>query len=818
MKNAYLLYNFNPYHNRQVKRFETADEYIHAAESYFIDEKKRNFNYNDGVNTVIEVYCKNNRTIQDNQDNPDYLILTDESNPSKIDSRWFVIDSTKRCGNMYTLSLRRDLVSDSYDNILDCPAYIEKATVNPADPFVFNQESIGVNRIKTRETLLKDDSDCAWVVGYLATDAVDPEAAVLDRTLSGGPARTADYAYDSIASFLSGFPQAGACEFTNPTGALPSSGTPVNRADKYRIDIAYYNGNRTDGNYRAITARWVPGEQISILGNEFGYATEDALYAALPGISTYLAYAKNTIWANIWADTVTQALNNKRSLLASLINSFGSTTFNNPFAQYENKIFKIGDKYYKAKSVIKSSSTVINNTLSMQEDNVLVETVNGLAWDSVLSTTLKCIRTGYEVRKIVLQFNDISEGEINLTLDGHEMGLNNIPYKMFAIPYKKDGEINIQNGLTTFPMAGDLAISMANIISKKYSGAGSLYDIQLLPYCPIRDLIGDNKLLVTNDDRTRYIKDGAANNIGVVYWCEENTFTFDIEHEVLIEDPKVESITEMYRLSSPNWNGQFEFNPAKNGGIKYFNIDCTYKPFTPYIHINPNFGRLYGEDFDDARGLICSGDFSLPQIYDQWQTYELQNKNYQNQFDRQIENIELTQDIAMKKQKWAVGAGALSGALSGASASMFLSGGNLGGAAAGAVLGGALSAAAGMQDLYYQGKLNQEVIDYSKDQFAMNNENIQALPDSLKQVGAYTANNKIFPVLEYYTCTPEEKEAVRMKLYYNGMTVERIGTIREFLQEEESYIKCKIIRINMNEDNHYIEALAEELNKGVFIK
>ena len=86
------------------------------------------------------------------------------------------------------------------------------------------------------------------------------------------------------------------------------------------------------------------------------------------------------------------------------------------------------------------------------------------------------------------------------------------------------------------------------------------------------------------------------------------------------------------------------------------------------------------------------------------------------------------------------------------------------------------------------------------------------------EVGAFTANNKIFPVLEYYTCTPEEKEAIALKFRYNGMTVERIGTIREFLQEEESYIKCKLIRINMLEDNHFIEALAEELNKGVFIK
>lgn len=816
MKNAYLLYNFNPYHNRQIKRFETVQEYTEAAESYYIDSKKRNFSYNDGVQTSIDVYCKSNLTVLDNQDNPDYLILTDENDPAVIDSRWFVIDTTKRCGNMYTLTLRRDLVADSYEKILDCPAYIEKATVNPADPFIFNQENVNVNKIKEGETLLKDESGCAWVVGYLATDAVTGST-----TVSGGPARIADYTFANETSFQNGFSKYDACQFATPTGSLPGTATtPEKRADKYRIDIAYGNGSRTDGIYRAITARWKPEEEISILGNEFGYKTEAELYTAYPGITTFLAYTKNTIWANIWANNVCSSLNSSRSSLASLIASFGSQSFNNPFSTFENKIFKIGNTYYRAQSKVVSSTTVINNTLSMQDDNTLVNLVNDLDWDDKLSTTYKCIRTGYEVRNVVLEFVTLTEGQVNIPLTGSEASLNNIPYKMFAVPYKKDSGIDIYSGGTKLlTMAGDLAISVANIMSKAYSGAGSLYDIQLLPYCPIRDIIDEDGLLVPSDSsRYSYIEDGAtpANKIGIVYWCEENTFTFNIEYNLEIENPKIESITEMYRLSSPNWNGQFEFNPAKNGGIKYFNVDCTYKPFTPYIHINPNFGRLYGTDYDDARGLICSGDFSLPQIYDQWQTYELQNKNYQNQFDRQIENLEFTQSVAMKKAQMGVLTGVASGAISGASIGNSLGGGY--GAAAGALLGGAASIAGGMQDLYYQKQLNNEVIDYTQDQFRMNLENIQALPDSLKQVGAFTANNKIFPVLEYYTCTPEEKEAIALKFRYNGMTVERIGTIREFLQEEESYIKCKLIRINMLEDNHFIEALAEELNKGVFIK
>lgn len=78
---------------------------------------------------------------------------------------------------------------------------------------------------------------------------------------------------------------------------------------------------------------------------------------------------------------------------------------------------------------------------------------------------------------------------------------------------------------------------------------------------------------------------------------------------------KVSNECDKYRLCSPNWSNFFDFSLAKNGGtVMSFNVDCSYKPFSPYIHINPDFKGLYGRDFNDARGLICGGEFSLPQV------------------------------------------------------------------------------------------------------------------------------------------------------------------------------------------------------------
>lgn len=121
-------------------------------------------------------------------------------------------------------------------------------------------------------------------------------------------------------------------------------------------------------------------------------------------------------------------------------------------------------------------------------------------------------------------------------------------------------------------------------------------------------------------------------------------------YNTLIEDIKIANECDLYRLCSPNYNGAFDFNLMKNNKeVKKFNVDCQYKPYNPYIHVNPDFAGLYGRDFDDSRGLVCGGDFSIGIVNDQWNAYEIQNKNYQNIFNRQIQNMEVNNSIARQE-------------------------------------------------------------------------------------------------------------------------------------------------------------------------
>ena len=154
----------------------------------------------------------------------------------------------------------------------------------------------------------------------------------------------------------------------------------------------------------------------------------------------------------------------------------------------------------------------------------------------------------------------------------------------------------------------------------------------------------------------------------------------------------------------------------------------------------------------------------------------------------------------------------MSGTLTGA-----LVGGPIGALVGGAIGAGA-STAAGIRDYQLSEQLRQEAIDYTTDQFGYQLWNIKALPNSLSRTSALTYNNNLFPFLEFYSCTDEEKRALENKIKYNGMTVMRIGIISDFIKNEPTYIKGRLIRFEGTDNNfHVVNEIANEINKGVFI-
>lgn len=427
---------------------------------------------------------------------------------------------------------------------------------------------------------------------------------------------------------------------------------------------------------------------------------------------------------------------------------------------------------------------------------------------------------------------DISDSAVSnnmLTIPKNARSCTDAPYDIIVIPpyiYK----VSINGTVYENSVSGATdPFTIAAKISKALTAGGVLYDIQYLPYCPF---ISDSNWTITGTQMTSTkVTEGidyaistatATQRKGIVLFAKNANFSFKrnpaYNHDLSTAlNVKIDNETRKYRIVSPNSGTVFEFSPSKLGlrgttnNIE-INIKCTYKPYSPYIHIYPTFGGLYGSPrLKENRGLICGGDFSLPLLNDAWSSYEIQNKNYMNAFNRQIENMEIHQDYERTQQVLSIATGAIGGAVGGAAI----------GGGAGGVVGGLASVGGGILDYAMSEGLRTEALDYTKDMFGYNLQNIKALPVGLGRIGATVIDSFIHPVIEEYSATSEEVTALTDKIKWNGMTVGRIGTFNDFRSRASTscrYIKAKIIRLaDLHEELHTANAISEELYKGVYI-
>jgi hypothetical protein len=160
--------------------------------------------------------------------------------------------------------------------------------------------------------------------------------------------------------------------------------------------------------------------------------------------------------------------------------------------------------------------------------------------------------------------------------------------------------------------------------------------------------------------------------------------------------------------------------------------------------------------------------------------------------------------------------GTISGTASGASMGAKVGGGV--GAVVGGIIGGVTSGVMGSINYEMNEILRNEAVDYTKDQFGYQLGNVKALPQTISKLSGITKNNPLHFILEKYICTDDEEKAFRKKIEYNGMTVMAIGNIGDYQwPDEKTYIKGKLIRIDIPESYHVINQIGSELNKGVYI-
>lgn len=881
--NILFLRGFNNYFNRVIKKYSTLADYQSNSTAY-VNFESINFNPNDGIVTELvlgnESQKENNLPLDwENIGTPDYCVCYEMAGSTPaIKSRWYVLESERLRSGQYRLALKRDVIAEHFDTIMNAPCFVEKGYISDnSDPLLFNNEDITFNQIKENEILLKDNTKCGWIIGYVSQDKTRyPSGSTYYESTS--PVATYED-YSDVPSEIIRLSQVGT--FQRPVARLNTSwGTAAGRC-QMRIP---WNCLKDPMQYQTIAFTNVPWTEDMQYTSPSTTApsTNGFLYAAWGG--------EQVIGSSTYAGTGAVALMNALRFNSTLRNyyisniltngeDFSDSTqelinaWNGRYFKHNNKIYQIKYEQTLGRHMGPEWQILGGSTYATEIANVFSNTVSAAGGTffagnssnvnsslirlSQASTNQNFCTLAWEVYDASVSFIEVpvdTGDKVKAYIPANRIQACDTPMDVFAIPYSdnfvvyrdQDAETGDPDPSTAFKMSKQVALQAAITLAQ----AGSnVYDIQILPYFPNPAMIasedapgiGEEQILLpetafVEDTHYNFFYNTSNAPIGIIFWSRTSVFTTNIDVELSLPDQNALTLKEsnecdLYRLTSPNYAGSFEFSLAKSGGrITQFNADCTYKPYSPYIHVTPNLAGLYGQRFneiDDARGLICGGDFSITKIVDQWQQYELQNKNYQAIFDRQIQNMDVNNQIAKEQLEWQTFAGYFGGGITGA----------VGGAVAGAKAGGGYGALAGAVGGAYMGTVGAiiggemdkewlqrqqtEAKNYTLDMYGYKLGNIKALPIALSKTSAQTNNNKIFPFVEYFTCTNNEKDAYLNKIKYNGMTIMKINTLSNYATSntfDRVYLKGQLINLdNINDDFHIADSIYQEVNKGFYI-
>ena len=856
------FYKFHNYLDRVIEYHEGYDAYNSALITTFTDI---DFDLLDGVNNTGVVIDDDNGALKAYHSNYVIAWYTDSEQKARIHSRWFIMKQTEVSYNKYTFDLRRDVIGDNYQTVINSPVFIEKGFVSAYSSAIFNDEQMTFNQIKKKEYLLKDQTNCPWLAIYYAQK--DSEGNLYNLKSSFSYAMPADIILNGEIDTWEYYNN---CNLTAQT-ALPKetvknqlyssvvlgciemfpSGQPSGSVYKIYEErgrkpflIGKWGGDNQAHYYVAFKAPYILAQEASKQFQDFFKLTEQQ---------------KNDVVGSQYSIINQETLSYLYTLNKKIIRS----TLSNGSHKYYEIVITVNNSAYFNKRIDENTSAYdslnawcISNYSEYKYSNKIEFALEGDCQFYTLK--LEDITSTY--------INDSTSTGYQYDTTGH-INTQNAAYNVAVIPYA-DAGLKFGHLDYVASIRKDIAYRLVQDIASKPET--EVYDIQLLPYCPIPDIEQMNT--ISDTDFTLGLPDWIYSNNEEPYdklisdenyswvWnketestpyptpdlvgqiiinvpdCNVHTIVPAPGAESLIEDPierKIALLTKMTRICAPNYNGLFDFNKQKNGGLSEYEIYMTLKPVQPYLHITPKFNAyysLYGGDFNDYRGMIAGPDFSLSRKSNAWNEYELINKNYQNIFNRQIQNLEFQHSMTNEQAAIQHQVSMANSFLSGLN-NMLLQGSlkNI----PGAVLSGIGSAAnLAMQqygyniDKSFRIRGQKEELQYQRDMYGFNLGNIRAIPESLSKISSFDVDNKIYPFIEEYSATIEEEEALRRKLKYDGMSIGRISTIREMELEKPKpttpmFIKGQLIRLldeaglEVPMNTQIEEAIFDEIYKGV---
>lgn len=824
VRDTVYFYKFNNYYNRIIKRYDTIAEYT-ANATLLGSQANCNFVHGDGVNS--EFYW--NKGVNDT-DTPDYVVVDDYKGNI---SRWFVTNSFKTRDRQDKLTLRRDLIADYYDDVMDSsPCLIRKGYVKQNSPFIFNDEGVQYNKQKEAEILIKDRSNCSYIIGFIANNAEGKTNILGTKSESNY-----DYNYGSLDEFpfknyVDGLGQTHSQTKTRIFNNSPS--TRIYYSLKYSGKATHLQGGSIPQNNvetifkeneKSKPSYYTPIYSNVYNGNSYydsGYSNNLKIIAnsSIPNVTGnlemlyFLSNFPNALYNSIrFQDLVSYA---KQVL--------GVSSDYEDLAVFDGKKIKIGSIVYNATlKPISSSQNVINyNEYNPTIREAFYQMVNNINNNkpnlaSISSSTYSLsyyssifregdLKVLGETESVILELTP-AEASIKTSVPdkNSRTHLEEQPYDMFMMI--NESGVHYKVGTTEYTSNHETNMNMAQAICQAYGTAS--YDIQIVPFNPMQGtILADGSINFYGFD-VHPILNSNDQVVGHYVMCNSADLEIkELEKEELKfhpEDYKKDYNLKQYRLCSPNQETMFDFSPAMNNGIDTWNITANYRPFASYIRVQPTWGWLYGDPVynnkTDFRGLLYNSTLCVTQLSDAWANYVSNNKNFQQLFDNQINTLTKQNEIQLNAMEETLGLRSFTGM----------------------PIGSILRVIGGSKDIEMTRELNNVALNKMETDFKYQMNNIQSMPHTIKKLTQINGNTRIFPFIEIYKATSDEERSFELKMKYTGMTVMTTGVISDFCKDnEETFIQASLIRLELyrteeTADNHIAVEIANELDKGIYI-
>lgn len=850
MSKIYVFENFNNYANRTSLMYQTINLYPKATYEATI-----NFNPNDGEKTSLVLMYKDNVLAAPVNLEPDYAIVCDNSD--KIESRWYVTESSRLSDSKFRIVLKRDIASDYKSEIMNAVAFVKRGWVNSSNPLIFNSENGNYSQILRERVDLKDKSGKGGYVAFLAPNFISelsktPEKLNIgissDKLNSEIAFGTASQGEEGKYKYCWGMSE-GSTQKTVVVRCNTNFGLPVEDLVELNNYIEFSVGPATDHtryteetiNFRIYgdghvnaqrIAEGIPKDKPTFKYSGINGSPKRPPTTPLPEeMVANLAYAFKTYFSGMWTgfdvdDFIYSEVPNSGDVESMLflpprlgkiaradVVKYFNLTYRNITTKPTAKLADAtGDLKTKIEQLVHAAST--HETITPQGRLPLwvpiLEPYTGFTGPQKKSQ----VRYSYYLG--TFQWQRLTTSVLKLP-DTANL-INDSPYYIMCIPEQgtkmKCGDKEWTQNINAYQIYTQLQIDFNTFV----------YDVQQVPYLPLVSEYYENEVLNLPDIKQVGLAEADNKIEAGVYFCGSDKFWFDLDinNETLkglasLSDTatKVQSETTLLRLCSMDGSSSININGAKNLGLSKLRVNCRYAPYQSYISLQPQWSNFYGAEIGlkDTRGLNIVSSNTVTRTSEAWRDYILQNQNYQAIFDRQIQSMDTQFDIQAGKAVRDMVFGAVNTVISAA--------------ASGKGSAAALTSVHGLMNLQQQafayddmGSSYKDRKGLSVDMFNLQNGNIKARADTLSKVNAMSPIYNTWPYIEIYTTTPEEKTALTNYITEFSMN---IGAMTSQLSayvtnnpNTRKFIQADIIRMSGKMDSHLAEEIRSLISEGVY--